>query len=211
MPVLRRSTWVLTKFLIQLNLPIQASPTSSFKFQYMYLTNYQIHSFLDYTYHSTINYTHRQSDSSSPTSTLNKSIKELLVLSVMSSARQFDLVLLGATGYTGCLAAEHIAKSFSTSLKWAIAGRSSESLEDLSEKLKIVNPDRVSPGLSLVLIVFFLPLRISDIEVVELNDVELNELALKTRVLINVIGPYHRFSSPILGACARNGTHYVDW
>ncbi len=81
-------------------------------------------------------------------------IKGLLVLSAMSSARQFDLVLLGATGYTGSLTAEHIAKSFPINLKWAIAGRSSKSLEDLLERLKVVNPERVSPGSSLFQILF---------------------------------------------------------
>ncbi len=65
-----------------------------------------------------------------------------------SSDRVLDIVLLGATGYTGTICAEHIIKTFPTSLRWAIVGRSLEALEHLSDKLKVLNPDRVHPGKS---------------------------------------------------------------
>ena len=51
---------------------------------------------------------------------------------------------------------------------------------------------------------------IIDVLVVQLNSTELNELALKTRLVINCVGPYHLYSTPVVEACAVNGTHYVD-
>lgn len=51
---------------------------------------------------------------------------------------------------------------------------------------------------------------IIDILVVQLNSTELNELAQKTRLVINCVGPYHLYSTPVVEACAVNGTHYVD-
>ena len=43
-----------------------------------------------------------------------------------------------------------------------------------------------------------------------MNDEELGNLARKTRVLINCVGPYHIHSTPVVKACAANGTHYLD-
>lgn len=45
---------------------------------------------------------------------------------------------------------------------------------------------------------------------VQLNATELNSLAQKTRLIINCVGPYHLYSTPVVEACAANGTHYVD-
>jgi len=64
----------------------------------------------------------------------------------MTTKRNLDIVLLGATGYTGTICAEHITKTFPTTLKWAIAGRSTTALRDLSQRLKKLNPDRLLPG-----------------------------------------------------------------
>jgi short subunit dehydrogenase-like uncharacterized protein len=49
-----------------------------------------------------------------------------------------------------------------------------------------------------------------DVLAVQLNTTELNELAQKTRLIINCIGPYHLYSTPVVEACATQGTHYVD-
>ena len=48
------------------------------------------------------------------------------------------------------------------------------------------------------------------IEVASLDPEDLNTLVNKTRLLINTIGPYHLYSSPVVEACAKNGTHYLD-
>jgi short subunit dehydrogenase-like uncharacterized protein len=45
---------------------------------------------------------------------------------------------------------------------------------------------------------------------VQLNPAELDELAQKTKIIINCVGPYHLYSTPVVEACATNGTHYLD-
>jgi short subunit dehydrogenase-like uncharacterized protein len=63
------------------------------------------------------------------------------------SIRQYDLVVFGATGYTGKLTAEHIATHLPTNLRWAIAGRSESKLIDLAAGCRALNPDRSQPGM----------------------------------------------------------------
>jgi short subunit dehydrogenase-like uncharacterized protein len=62
------------------------------------------------------------------------------------ASREYELVLLGATGYTGNLTAEYIQEHVATDLKWAIAGRNGKRLQEIAEELKALNPDRVQPG-----------------------------------------------------------------
>lgn len=108
--------------------------------------------------------------------------------------RKYDLVVFGATGYTGRFAAEYITKSLPTDLNWAIAGRSREKLEKIAAELKSLNTDRRQP----------------DIEISDLDDSELSELAKKTFILISTVGPYGKYGEHAFKACAENGTHYLD-
>ena len=108
--------------------------------------------------------------------------------------RDYEIVVLGATGYTGKLAAEHICSQLPTDLRWAIAGRSDQKLKSLIIDLKAINPDRTSPN----------------VEVLNLSSADLSALAKKTKVLINTVGPYHLYSTPVVEACAENGCHYLD-
>lgn len=69
-------------------------------------------------------------------------------LSKMSTQREYDLILLGATGYTGKLTAQYIFKSLPLDLKWAIAGRNKQKLEELVQSLEEQNnTSRQPPGL----------------------------------------------------------------
>lgn len=61
--------------------------------------------------------------------------------------REYDIVLIGATGYTGKLTAHHIARNLPTNLKWAIAGRTRTKLDALSDELKRISQDRLQPGM----------------------------------------------------------------
>jgi short subunit dehydrogenase-like uncharacterized protein len=67
----------------------------------------------------------------------------------MEPSKDLDLVLLGPTGYTGRLTAEHVTQHLPTDLKWALAGRSFEKIEKVAQDLKQLNPDRVDPGIYL--------------------------------------------------------------
>lgn len=64
----------------------------------------------------------------------------------MSPSRRYDLVVFGATGYTGKLTAEHVTKSLPTDLRWALAGRTASKLEAVAAEIKTINPDRIQPG-----------------------------------------------------------------
>ncbi|KHN99475.1 Saccharopine dehydrogenase / Homospermidine synthase [Metarhizium album ARSEF 1941] len=109
--------------------------------------------------------------------------------------RHYDLVVFGATGYTGQLTAEHIAKYFPTSLKWAVAGRSESKLQSIIEDCKKLNPDRLPPS----------------IEIANTNDgAQLETLAKKTFLVITTVGPYCLYGESIFRLCAENGTHYLD-
>ncbi|KZF21533.1 hypothetical protein L228DRAFT_283684 [Xylona heveae TC161] len=115
-------------------------------------------------------------------------------MEIASQDRVYELVLFGATGYTGQKCAEHITTHLPSNLKWAIAGRSASKLEALASRLSTLNPDRVQP----------------DIQVTELKREDLDSLARKTKLVINTVGPYHIYGTPVVEACAINGTHYLD-
>ncbi|KAK5414285.1 hypothetical protein LTR06_004098 [Exophiala xenobiotica] len=111
-----------------------------------------------------------------------------------SESREYELVLLGATGYTGQLVAEYIQENIAADLKWAIAGRNGSKLFQLATELKGLNTDRIQP----------------DIEVVELNSQDLQQLAKKTQVLISTVGPFAKYGEPVVEACVKSRTHYFD-
>lgn len=60
--------------------------------------------------------------------------------------RKYELILLGATGHTGKLTAEHLAQHAPTDLRWALGGRSEAKLNNLAADLKRLNPDRTQPS-----------------------------------------------------------------
>lgn len=64
------------------------------------------------------------------------------------SSRPYELIVFGATGFTGKYTCEHIVSQLPTNLKWAVAGRSETKLQNLVQELKSLNPDRIAPGFS---------------------------------------------------------------
>ena len=112
----------------------------------------------------------------------------------MGRDREFDIVLWGATGFTGRLAAEKLAGRIGTTgaLRWAIGGRN-------EAKLKTVRSGLGSAG--------------ADVSIItgDSHDVaSLEALAARTRVVCSTVGPYAMYGSELVGACARAGTHYCD-
>ena len=133
-----------------------------------------------------------------------------------SDGRTYDIIIVGATGYTGALTAEHIAEHLPKDLRWAIAGRSKEKLEKLAEKLRKIEPNRIEPGMGSP---FYLPslhdvkaqlTQVAAIEVVQLTLEEVKTVVAKARVCISAVGPYRLHGEVVVDACIQGGTHYLD-
>ncbi len=111
-----------------------------------------------------------------------------------NSQRDFDVIVWGATGFTGKLVAEYLLSRYEVGekVRWAIAGRSSEKLASL--KIKLGSSAQSLPMLT-----------------ADSHDPQsLQELALKTKVIISTVGPYAQYGSELVAACVENGTHYCD-
>lgn len=107
----------------------------------------------------------------------------------MPQDRSLDIVLFGATGFTGGLVAEYLA-SHGGKLRWALAGRDREKLERVRARLPGEPPE---------------------ITIADARDATaLREMAQRTRVVLTTVGPYIRHGEPLVKACAEAGTHYVD-
>ena len=104
--------------------------------------------------------------------------------------RAYDLVVLGATGFTGAQAAAAVAAAAPPGLRWAIAGRSAERLRAVRDRLGMPQ----------------LAMRVCD----TLDPVAVEALAQDARVVLTTVGPYRKYGSLLFGACAEAGTHLVD-
>ncbi|MET0385334.1 MAG: saccharopine dehydrogenase NADP-binding domain-containing protein [Polyangiales bacterium] len=110
----------------------------------------------------------------------------------MQSSRTYDIVLFGATGFTGALTAQYLA-STAGELRWALAGRNREKLEAVRNRLSYGGAER------------------PDIVAADVTDrASLDALAQSARVVITTVGPYIRYGEPLVAACAQAGTDYVD-
>ncbi|GAC14571.1 saccharopine dehydrogenase [Aliiglaciecola lipolytica E3] len=111
----------------------------------------------------------------------------------MKSEPTFDVIVYGATGFTGQLVAEYLAKTYPQpkDLKWAIAGRNKAKLEALKTSLKLHND------------VACLQADSSDVE-------SLKSLVEGAKVILTTVGPYQLYGSKLVELCAINGTDYVD-
>jgi short subunit dehydrogenase-like uncharacterized protein len=110
--------------------------------------------------------------------------------------RELDVVLLGASGFTGRLVAAYLLSQYGVDgeLRWAMAGRNRAKLESVRSDLQGDAPEHE------------IPLLLADT-----NDADaLAELAQKTRVICTTVGPYALYGSKVVEACARHGTHYCD-
>ncbi len=103
--------------------------------------------------------------------------------------RPFDIVLFGASGFTGELVAEYLA-NHASNVRWAIAGRNATKLERVRDRLG--QPD--------------LPILVADSDDVA----ALTAMVEQTRVIISTVGPYAQYGTPLLEVCAQQGTHYCD-
>ncbi|AVZ38708.1 MULTISPECIES: trans-acting enoyl reductase family protein [unclassified Dietzia] len=111
------------------------------------------------------------------------------------SHRPFDIVVYGATGYTGGLVADYLMRNLPEGGAWAVAGRSRVKLDALVARLSAEMPDVPAPG----------------IVVADTGDPEsLADMAGSARVVLTTVGPYLEYGEPLVAACAEAGTDYVD-
>lgn len=112
--------------------------------------------------------------------------------------RTYDLILWGATGFTGKLVAEYLAQRedrHARPLRWAMAGRNMAKLEALRDELAQLNPSA------------------QNIPIVQADSQDLASLkamAAQTRVICTTVGPYAHYGAPLVEACVAEGTHYCD-
>ena len=112
----------------------------------------------------------------------------------MSNTNELDIIIYGATGYTGRLVCEYMWQQYGhdvSSVNWAMAGRSLDKLEQVRDELGI------SSGV---------PLIVADAS----STSSMDSLAQRAHVVATTVGPYQLYGSDLVRACAENGTDYVD-
>ncbi|MEP0189676.1 MAG: saccharopine dehydrogenase NADP-binding domain-containing protein [Erythrobacter sp.] len=107
---------------------------------------------------------------------------------------EFDIIVYGATGYTGRLVAEYLSNHYGSrddSPKWAMAGRSQEKLESVRDEIG-------APADT--------PLVVADAD----DPASLTAMCERTKVVLTTVGPYTNYGEPLVKACAATGTDYAD-
>lgn len=105
------------------------------------------------------------------------------------TAKQYDVVLYGATGFTGTQAARYMEHAAPEGLRWAIAGRNAAKLDAMAEALSgvsgVVVADSTDPA-------------------------SIAAMVAQTRVLMTTAGPYALYGEPVIAACVEQGVDYAD-
>jgi len=108
-------------------------------------------------------------------------------------AKQFDLVVHGATGFTGRLVVEYLLQKYpgGSGIRWAMGGRS-------ADKLAAVRDEIGAPADT--------PLVVTD----SADRASLAALMAQTRLVLTTVGPYQLYGNELVAACATSGVDYVD-
>ena len=107
------------------------------------------------------------------------------------SNRDFEVIIYGASGFTGRLVAEYMGKTYGQSINWAMAGRNEAKLAEVREEVGA--PDST-------------PLVIADADDLD----SLRSMVKRADCILTTVGPYQLYGSELVGLCAEEGTHYVD-
>ncbi|MET0273620.1 MAG: saccharopine dehydrogenase NADP-binding domain-containing protein [Phenylobacterium sp.] len=110
----------------------------------------------------------------------------------MNPNAEFDIIVYGATGYTGRLVAEHLAKRHGGGeVKWAMAGRNAKKLAEVRDLIG-------APAET--------PLIVADAD----DPASLDAMVARTKAVITTVGPYQLYGDPLVAACAKAGTDCLD-
>ena len=99
--------------------------------------------------------------------------------------RSYDLVVFGASGFTGRLAAAYLARHAPAGMRWAIAGRDRGKLTARGLPVDVIVAD-------------------------SREQASIDAMVASTRVILSTAGPFARYGTPVVDACVRHGTDYVD-
>ena len=113
-----------------------------------------------------------------------------------SDERSYDVVVFGATGFTGQLVCSYLARKAELDpTRWAIAGRSKAKLEEVRRALAAIDSRLAT-----------LAIVIASVD----DPPSLQRMAARTRVVLTTVGPYQRHGEPVVAACVAAGSDYVD-
>ena len=107
------------------------------------------------------------------------------------SNRDFEVIIYGASGFTGRLVAEYMGKTYGQSINWAMAGRNEAKLAEV--RAEVGAPDST-------------PLVIADADDLD----SLRSMVKRADCILTTVGPYQLYGSELVRLCAAEGTHYVD-
>ena len=102
--------------------------------------------------------------------------------------KKYDMVIFGATGFTGKLICNYISKhKDAKNLNWAIAGRNKEKLEEISREYSV-------------------DYLLAD----SFDHSSLNIMSQKAKLIITTVGPYNIYGENLVASCIKNDAHYLD-
>ncbi len=105
--------------------------------------------------------------------------------------RDFQIIVWGSTGYTGQLVTEYLHQNYKNNIRWAIAGRNIDKLQTIKQNLQLAETVECLVGDSF-------------------DVVSLQEITVRTEVMISTVGPYALYGKALVGACVETKTDYCD-
>ena len=113
-----------------------------------------------------------------------------LSINMTSKQRDYDIIIVGATGFTGRRAARELLNQYSTTYRIGLAARNRQRLEALAEELSLPTEHCF---------------------IMDTTDAErVREVVGLTRLIVSTAGPYALYGESVIAACAQLGTHYTD-
>ena len=111
----------------------------------------------------------------------------------MNPKAEFDVIVYGASGYTGRLVAEHLARRYGVGgeVKWAMAGRNAQKLAEVRDEIGAPKET---------------PLVVADAA----DPASLDAMVRRAKAVITTVGPYQLYGDALIAACAAAGTDYLD-
>jgi short subunit dehydrogenase-like uncharacterized protein len=105
--------------------------------------------------------------------------------------KDLSVVVFGASGVTGRRVAAYLAnRADEVGASWAVAGRDPAKLQRVLADIGIAAPETIAADVG--------------------DPASLAAMAARARVILDLVGPYTLYGTPVIEACVENGAHYVD-